>query len=521
MNLAIRDEKELKEKYQGVNVEKIIEKYIKYYSKKPFEEQFKRVWIEPIKNFIVFENLDFKENENLSSDDEDIKWEFVSLISGKQKEWGKASELLRNYILSKLTLYTTKNDKNSEIWVYKNGIYEPNGKSEIKILLRNLLGSFYTQFAFIKTLEKVEPDTFIEQETFFENNYINEVPLENGILNVLTRELKPFNPEKIFFNKLPISYDPKQKCPKIDQFLSDILSCEEDRKVFYELGGFCLLKEYVFEKAFIFVGDGRNGKDKSLELLKRSLGIENCCNVPLSSLIPDSFVISEFFGKMANISGDIGNDDLKDTSMFKALTGRSLVSGQRKFLNAITFVNHAKFIFACNDLPFAYDNSRGFWDRWVLLEFPYTFVTKEEIEQNQDKKNLKLRDENIIEKITTKEELSGLLNEFLNGLKRLMKNKSFSLTKGTEEIKNYWIRKSNSVMAFCMDNIKEDYEGIILKKQFRKRYVEYCKKHKITVKTDYVIKRTLAEMFGAGEGTKYLEQKNEYIWEGIKWKLQI
>ncbi|HKL24177.1 MAG TPA: hypothetical protein VJ912_03465, partial [Candidatus Nanoarchaeia archaeon] len=94
-----------------------------------------------------------------------------------------------------------------------------------------------------------------------------------------------------------------------------------------------------------------------------------------------------------------------------------------------------------------------------------------------------------------------------------------STTKGSEEVKTMWIRKSNSVMAFCMDMIQEEYDAFITKKQFRKKYVEYCKKHKIQVKTDYVIKRTLSEMFGASEDRKDVFGSGyERVWEGIKWK---
>jgi len=155
--------------------------------------------------------------------DEDIKWEFVQLISGKNKEWGKASELLRNYVLSKLNIYTIKDDLKSEMWVYQKGVYIPNGKSEIKILLRNLLGSFYSQFVFNKVIEKVEPDTFIDINEFFKTRYVNEIPLENGILNIQTLELKPFDKTKIFFNKFPVKFDISAKCLKIEKFLKDVL----------------------------------------------------------------------------------------------------------------------------------------------------------------------------------------------------------------------------------------------------------------------------------------------------------
>jgi len=437
----------------------------------------------------------------------------------KRKEYGQASEILVEELEKRFYVHTTRDDKSNEMWIYKEGIYVPQGKSIIKEFLRQIMGEEYNVWLANQVISKIETDTQIEPQDFFSTNHIEEVPTENGILNVITRELQPFEPKKIFFNKLQSKYDPDAKCPEIEKFLDSTFLTEQDKQVFYEIGGFCLLKEYRFEKAFMFVGNGRNGKDKSLELIKRILGLENCCSVPLSALNPESFIISEFFGKMANIAGEINNQDLKDTSEFKALTGRSLRSAPRKFLKPITFVNYAKFIFACNDLPMVYDVSKGFWDRWVLLEYPYTFVPQKELDEAIDKTNLKLRDEDIIEKITSPQEMSGLLNKFLEGLDRLMQNKDFSSARGSEEVKNLWIRKSNSVMAFCLTNVEENYEGFISKKEFRKKYSEFCRDHKIATKSDYVIKRTMEEMFGASEGNKeILSGVWERTWEGIKWK---
>lgn len=466
-------------------------------------EMSKRKFIESLR-----QNEDNKKKE--------IRNEFLELTSGKEKHWAKATELLARFIESNNHIFTTKEDIKSEVWIYRGGIYVPQGKSEIKVILRNILDQWYSQFIFGLVLNKIEVDTFINSEVFFSNNYPEEIPCLNGILNIFRRELKTFTPEKIFFNKLPVVYEPLANCPQIEDFLNEVLSNMEDKEVFYELGGFCLLNDYRFEKAAMFVGEGRNGKDKSLELIKRTLGVENCCAIPLSSLESKSFVISELFNKRANLAGDIGNQDLKDLSMFKALTGRSLISAPRKFLRDIIFVNQAKFIFACNQLPMVFDLQRGFWDRWVLLEFPYTFVTKEEYEKAEAKTYLKIRDENIIEKITTPGELSGLLNSFLNGLDRLVLQKNFSSSRGSEEIKNLWIRKSNSFIAFCMDKLNEDYESRISKKELRRLYSQYCKTHKVAPKSDIVIKRTLQDMFGVNE-TQELEFGLRY-WEGIKWK---
>ena len=454
--------------------------------------------------------------ESQKSQKREIKLQFFELTKGEKKKWGEATELLADYILENNHIYTIKEDNKTETWIYKDGVYAPQGKSEIKIILRDILEEAYSQFVYGLVLAKIEVDTFIDIAEFFKERYMDEIPVKNGILNIFSRELKQYSPERIFFNKMPVEYNPQATCPKIEKFLEEILPVEEDKEVFYEMGGFCLMNEYKYEKAFMFVGEGRNGKDKALELIKRMIGVVNCSAVPLQQLT-DDFIVSELFKKNVNLAGEVNNQDLKDTSAFKALTGRSLISAKRKFLSNIEFVNKAKFIFACNELPMVYEMNKGFWDRWILLQFPNTFVVKEELEQHKGDKTFKLRDDDIISKISTDEELSGLLNKFLEGLDRLDIQKKFSQTKGSEEIKNLWIRKSNSFVAFCLDFLEEDYNGKITKKELRNAYIKYCKKHKIRVKSSYVIKKALEENFGCEEGFNGIDR----FWEGISFKNKL
>ncbi len=449
-----------------------------------------------------------------------IKIEYQKLI--KSMDYSQASEILVKYILSHNHIFTTKNDQKREIWIYRNGIYVRNGKSEIEEILRKILEESYYSKYIKQVFDKIEADTFIEQDKLFLTNYIDEVPVQNGILNILTKELTDFTPSKIFFSKLPVTFRPSAKCPKIDLFLQEVLANRDDRLVFYELGGFCLLKEYRFEKAAMFIGTGRNGKGKSLELLKRVIGAENCYSMPLSSLSSDNPNVSQLQGKFVNLAGDIDNKDLKDTGLFKSLTGRDLITTPRKYLSSLTFENYAKFIFACNELPMVYDLSKGFWNRWILLEFPYYFADKGEYDNASEevRKGWKIKDEDIISKISSDEELSGLLNQFLDGLARLIKNRNFSTTKGTEEIKNLWIRKSNSFIAFCMDMIEEEYDVKISKKELRRKYSVYCKQHKVNSKGDKVIKITLQDMYGASEDRCLDSQTDtwDWYWVGLKWK---
>ena len=194
-------------------------------------------------------------------------------------------------------------------------------------------------------------------------------------------------------------------------------------------------------------------------------------------------------------------------------------------MNDIKLINYASMVFACNELPRVYDNSKGWWSRWVLLEFPYEFISEKEYNEltPEQRKMKKIKDPHIIEKISTQEELSGLLNQAIEGLSRLLKNKDFSYSKGTKEIKDFWIRRSNSFLSFCLDHLEEDPVGSISKKIIRKEFARYCKKHKIKGAGDRDIKATLQDLFGVVDEYQKEQDsfKQEWKWVGIKWKNQV
>jgi len=455
-----------------------------------------------------------QENKNYSKLQKKV---FMNLVTGERD---KATELIVEEIKRNFQIYTTRDDIKSEMWIYDNGIYIPQGKSFIKEFSRNILQEAFTSHIANNIIGKIEADTYIEHDKFFSSDYKYEVPLLNGILNIKTREISNFDHEKIFFNKLPVKYDAAQECPKIINHLETVLKEKEDIPVLLELFGYLLLKEYKIEKAFMFVGFGRNGKSKTIELMKLFIGPDNCSNLALRSLNDDSFSLSELFGKMANLAADLSKTDLKETGMIKALIGRDTIQAKRKFLRDLNFVNYAKMVFAANELPKIYDTTEGFWTKWVLIEFPYKFVTEKEYNKlsEENKFGHKILNPDIIKELTTPEELSGLLNLALDGLDRILKNDDFSYSKATKEVKDLWIRKSDSFTAFCMDHLTEDFNNKITKKELRRMFWKYCKKHKLSGASDKVINITLENLFGVSE---YREFQGERHWEGIKFKNEV
>jgi hypothetical protein len=64
-----------------------------------------------------------------------------------------------------------------------------------------------------------------------------------------------------------------------------------------------------------------------------------------------------------------------------------------------------------------------------------------------------------------------------------------------------------------------------MKKEFRKQYAIYCKKHGVSNKSDFVIKKVLQEMYGVNdERIKigiYPNEQYSYVWQGVKWKHKL
>lgn len=472
--------------------------------------------------FKNYSNAEELQRINILASKKTLVLDYTELYTSlARNERRKATELVVQSIKEQEHIHTTREEDNSQIWMYWNGIFVPQGRTLIKELCRQVFGKAYTTTLANEVIAKIEADTYIDKEVLFKNDNIELIAVENGLLNIKTKKLESFTPKKRFFTKIPIKYDSKAKCPNIIKHFKTILNNEEDLSVIQELFGFLLLRNYRYQKAFLFTGTGRNGKSITIIIIKTFLGAENCISVSLQQIEKDQFILSEFHNKLANLGADINNTALKETGIFKSLRGEDVITAPRKFLSPIHFKNNAKLIFCANEIPRTYDLSIAFFNSWIILDFPYTFLPEKEYKllskEEIKKRKVKLADPNIADKLTTEEELSGLLNWSLEGLARLQKENGFSYSKITSQVKELWIRRSDSFAAFLMDHVEEDYDGTITKDELRRAYSQYCREHKLVMSGDKHIKRLLIEQLGAWEDRENTGDR-VMIWKGIKFK---
>ncbi|OGW47511.1 MAG: hypothetical protein A2Y66_02485 [Nitrospirae bacterium RBG_13_41_22] len=465
-----------------------------------------------------FENIINENMEDLGK----LKTDVISLLLQKRKNDAMAE--MDIYFRKNNYIYSTRDDEKSEMWIYKDGIYIPQGKTYIKEFVKEVCAEGYTRDIANEIIAKIEVDTYIETDEFFKVNDIYKIPVLNGILDIKTRVLEPFSPTYRFFNKINAEYIPNATCPKILEFLKGTIN-EDDIKIIQELIGYILLKDYRIPKAFMFTGTGRNGKSRILELIKKFVGINNCINIPLQELCNSNarFSTGELFNKMVCMSPDLSSEDLNRTGTFKSLCGEDMVTSDRKFKTRIKFTNYSKLIFSANEIPKTYDESEAFFSRWIIINFPYRFFSRMEIEEmknnGEDTSNCKIADRKLMEKITSPEELNGLLIWGLDGLGRVLENGSFSYTKTASKIKDEYIRKSDSFGAFILDCIEADNESVTPKSEIRFKYDQYCKNNKLSKCNDKHIKQKLESAFSVYE-TKDADKNGIRVmcWGGIKFK---
>lgn len=427
----------------------------------------------------------------------------VNLATRTVEGLRESTEIAKNYILQTRHVKTIIN-KTEDIWIYENGIYVDYGEIILKELCSEIYGKTYTESVVNEIINKVKASTYVLKEDFIDKTPKHRICLQNGVYDLLENKLYDYSPEEYHFNKINVYYNPDANCDKLIDFWNQILqNPEEDIVVMQELCGWMLYKDYSPERMVMMYGDGRNGKGKTITILQHFIGIKNYSNITLTQLDgkTNQYSSSVLLNKLANFGGDIADTDFKDTSVLKGLTGRDMIDAPRKYKDNIQFKNYAKMFFACNKPPRIYDDEEGFWNRWLWLRFPYTFLSKKDYEARNGHLNpyYKIRDENIVDGLITPEQMSGLFNWAVIGLNRLLKNSDFSQTLTTHEIKSEWKKRSDSFYSFCMDHVVAAPGRYIDKEELRRAYHLYVTKNGIRSSSDKNMSVNLSTLFGSSE----------------------
>lgn len=463
-----------------------------------------------------------EENNNKKSTISELKEKAMEKLAMKKKRASTEHVVEAIKLLYEPEVIRSDNNKNStpEIYVYNNGIYEQKGISTIGEFTRSTYKGAFTKELLNEIITKItyDKECTIDQEEFFKDKHKHLLPLQNGVYNIQEKKLINYNRTYKFFTKIPVEYKEGQDCPEIKKFIHEVLGGEEEAIMqMQEFIGYLLLREYRYEKLVMMLGKGSNGKTRLIELLTRFIGKENTSSVTLKALSEDQYSAGLLFGKYANLAGDIGNEPIHNSDVIKALTGGDQISANRKHMSHLKFQNHAKLVFACNELPPTYDDSHGWWRRWLFFQFPIKYVKKEVYEQIpvENKHMYGIADPDIMDKISTREELSGLLNWGLEGLHRLIDNKGFTERHSTDKLRHMWKKESNSFYSFITECFEHEYDAVVKEDDLMQWYSVYCKIKRQPVASKKTFNYVMQEL-GFAKNRLMIDGERDFYWCHLK-----
>ena len=320
-----------------------------------------------------------------------------------------------------------------EIYIYDGRIYvsdEKLIKAKMVEALPNLKTS-QVQEAYNNIELKI-----LQRPSTPDKNYLNVI---NGLLDLTTFKLIPHTDDIFTVNRVDILYDEKAKNDAVDKLISSICCGKQSLiNLMYQMMGYILVPTCKYQKAFILLGNGSNGKSVLLETIRQMFGDENCSSLALEDL-SDRFRPAEIVNAMVNIGDDSGHGLLDNTAIFKKLVTGDSMTFEHKHGQPFKHKNTAKMIFAANALPPTTDKSDGFFRRCIIIPFEATFKPGD---PNYDP--------GILNKVTTDSAKSYLLNLALIGLKKLNEKEYFDESDETKTLLNTYMVNNNSVEAWVI-----------------------------------------------------------------------
>ena len=413
--------------------------YIVFLQTKGFSRDEIREAIEVINTYVFEDPLDDHEIATICRDeafkpDEEIakQVEEKKTVGFKHNEFG--DELIEAYKIVTV---------NNQLYVYEDGYYQ----QDERIIERKMIELYPA----IKQNQRNEVLAYIRIKTHLNSADIKISPyvinLKNTRLDIRTGKCLEFTPDVIEFDRIPVVYDPSAYCADLDKMLNRVfLGDREVINLFEEMVGYCLLKTARYQKAFILIGSGSNGKSTVLDLIEEFLGPRNYVSLPLEK-VTDRFNMAELENRLANIGDDIDNVTIRDSGTLKKMISGESITVERKGERPFKLRPYATHIYSANAIPRSFDKSEGFYRRWLLVPFNAKFTV-----EDPD------YDPMIYDKITSDTALSYLLNIGLRGAARLIKRGRFTEPQSVKDALDHYRTDNSTTLSWIEDKgLDADY----------------------------------------------------------------
>lgn len=329
------------------------------------------------------------------------------------------------------------------------------------------------------------------------------INLKNGSLHLTDKgiKLKPFDYRDFLTHQLDFDYDETAKNDIFQNYLDVVLPNKDTQKTLQQVAGFLFIKGLKLEKVFFLYGTGSNGKSVFFEVLNGILGEENMSNYSLENLTNDNgYFRAMIKDKIVNYGTDIKLENI-DAGRFKQLASNEPIDARLPYKNPFNITDYAKLIFNVNKMDSAnVEHTHGFWRRFLFIPFMVKIEDKD-------------KDRDLHKKIL--ENRAGVLNWIIEGAKQVVANRDLFISNECEEIKNQFMKETDTVAMFEEQHIKENLKGnfyICKVVECYGLYKDYCINagYRGVLNRSNFVKRMLAIGFDKFEDREGTQLKKSY-----------
>lgn len=305
----------------------------------------------------------------------------------------------------------------------------------------------------------------IKPESFFRTNGLGKINFKNGVLDTRTREIIPHSKKFGFNYCIPFELEPRATSPKFKEYLLNLMCGDVDlATLVMEYIGYVLSGDTPWvQKAMMFDGSGANGKSALITLIQEAVGFENTAFISLRKF-QDEQSLANLEGKLLNVSTENEAGAFrKGTEVFKSLVAGEPIEVKEVFEKKGFIQPFAKHIFACNEIPYSYDNSYGFNRRLFLVPFKKTFREDANV--------------NIIDEM--RKEIPGMIMDCLDLYLKAKERKAFTVAQASVDLGKQYETENSPVKRFIEEEIENAPEMHVTRTQVYAKFVDMCEEEKI------------------------------------------
>jgi len=354
--------------------------------------------------------------------------------------------------------------ENDQIYVYEEGYWKALRDIEFLSRIENGIidangNKVVTHYDVVRRKKIIENFKILSYKPLSDFNKSHLLNFENTMFDPIGLNSASHDYKWLSTIRIPYKYTLLAECPLWIKTINEIL--EEDKikiNILQEFFGQCLTRDIKQEKALLLLGESRSGKSTILNTLHHMVGVKNCSTVPLKYILNPVYT-SMMIHKLINFDKDVSKKAQDYEEDFKKIVTGEEITSNDKYDDPFDFKPFCKLVLSANEFPRITDHSSAFYNRLILIPCNRVFSPQE---QNR----------NLREKLL--EELPGILNWSIEGLKRLNKRGMFEEVHFMKEAIQDLENDNNPCNIFFNDHVQIVFGSYIEKSILFKHYQEWC-----------------------------------------------